>query len=102
MPTSNTLLLGTRKGLLILEPAADSWRVARHTHCGTPVSYAALDPRTNTLWACLDHGHWGQKLERSTDGGESWTEVTAPKYPEWATKMVGYPGTEGRKEEPAT
>jgi photosystem II stability/assembly factor-like uncharacterized protein len=49
------------------------------------------DHRTGTLWASIDHGHWGQKLHRSDDNGETWEEVTAPKYPEGAEVKDGVP-----------
>jgi len=99
---SNVIHLGTRKGLMTLERADDGWRLARHSHRGTPVAYAGSDPRTATLWACLDHGHWGQKLERSRDGGETWEKVSSPAYPEGATMMTGFPGHESHKAVPAT
>lgn len=91
MKASQTLLLGTRKGLLILERGAKGWRLRRHAHVGIPVGYAASDPRTGTIWACLDHGHWAQKLSRSRDGGATWEEVAAPKYPEDAEVKPGKP-----------
>ena len=87
------LLIGTRKGLMILERSAADWRIARHAHEGIPVAYAALDTRNDVLWACLDHGHWGQKLSRSTDGGRTWEEVTAPSYPEGARIKDDLPAT---------
>jgi photosystem II stability/assembly factor-like uncharacterized protein len=85
---SELLLVGTRKGLFFYErdsAAPSGWRVARRAHVGNPVTYAMRDPRDGTLWASLDHGHWGQKLHRSRDGGETWEEVPAPRYPETAT-----------------
>jgi photosystem II stability/assembly factor-like uncharacterized protein len=91
MKPSNTLLLGTRKGVLVLERGASGWRVTRHAHAGIPVSYTASDARDGTLWACLDHGHWAQKLSRSRDGGATWDEVPAPKYPEGAEIKPGKP-----------
>lgn len=99
--TSNTLILGTRKGLLVLKRNGQDWRVIHETFPGIPFSYAARDPRTGVLWACADHGHWGQKLYRSDDGGATLTEVTAPKYPEDAIIYDGFPGSE-RAEKPAT
>ncbi len=78
-----TLLLGTRKGLIVLERGTrGDWRIAREAHLGTPVVYADVDPRTGWLYASMDHGHWGQKLARSRDGGETFADVPAPKYPE--------------------
>ena len=76
----NRLLLGTRKGLVIYEHQDGDWKHVHQAHVGIPVPYATIDPRTGTLWACLDHGHWGQKLQRSLDEGVTWEEVTAPAY----------------------
>lgn len=79
---SSTLVLGTKKGLLLLREARAGWSAEPLQHPGIHVSYAFHDPRTSTLWAALDHGHWGSKLSRSADGGKSWKEVAPPKYPE--------------------
>lgn len=78
-----TLVLGTKKGLLILERGAAGWRSRPIQQGGIAVSYAFHDGRTGTYWAALDHGHWGTKLSRSRDGSV-WEEVPAPKYPEGA------------------
>lgn len=80
--TRRSLLIGSRKGLLIFEPRTSGWRFHHLAHAGIPVTYACRDPRDGVLWASLDHGHWGQKLSRSRDGGETWEEVPAPTYPE--------------------
>ncbi|MEM7334189.1 MAG: glycosyl hydrolase, partial [Chloroflexota bacterium] len=45
-----------------------------------------------------DHGHWGQKLYRSSNLGESFDEVEAPKYPEDA---IMYDVFAGGAEKPA-
>lgn len=81
----NKLLVGTRKGLLILARDGGEWRIESAHFEAIPVVYAMHDRRTGSLWASLDHGHWGGKLQRSQDGGASWQEVAAPKYPEGAT-----------------
>jgi photosystem II stability/assembly factor-like uncharacterized protein len=91
MSSSSTLILGTRKGLFILELSNGEWNVTRTAFAGAPVPYAMRDHRTGTLWASIDHGHWGQKLHRSDDGGERWEEVTAPKYPEGEELKDGVP-----------
>jgi photosystem II stability/assembly factor-like uncharacterized protein len=90
---SDTLILGTRKGFLLLQRAAGNWSVIQRAHLGVPVAYATAHPRSGTLWACLDHGHWGQKLQRSGDGGATWEEVPAPKYPDDARMQDGTPAT---------
>ena len=78
---SQKLLVGTRKGLLILSQQGGEWQVESAHFEAIPVVYAFRDKRTDTLWVSLDHGHWGGKLHRSQDGGRSWQEVEAPKYP---------------------
>src|SRR5690606_20927489 len=72
---SDTLLLGTRKGTVIIERQGSGWRSRPILHAGVPVCYAARDPRDGTLWASLDHGHWGPKLSRSRDGGHTWEDI---------------------------
>lgn len=91
MSTSSTLLLGTHKGLLILERQGGAWQVVRHEFPGVGVSYACRDPRSGTLWAALDTDHWGPKLQRSLDGCASWEEIMLPKYPEGAQLADGQP-----------
>jgi len=54
------------------------------------VCYAARDPRDGTLWASLDHGHWGPKLSRSRDDGKTWDDITSLKYPKGARYIVKY------------
>ena len=100
---SSTLLVSTRKGLFTCERDAGGWRVARASFLGDRVSLALADPRDGTWYAALDHGHFGVKLQRSTDRGATWTEVATPAYPpkpdgvedvnpfgkptEWTTKL---------------
>lgn len=79
------LLIGTRKGLAVFTKTNGAWSFKAMHLPGVPVSYAMADSRNGTWWACLDHGHWGQKLSRSRDQGATWEDVTSPKYPEDAT-----------------
>lgn len=94
MSASNTMVVGTRKGLFVLKAGPNGWRVASHSHEASPVPYSFLDRRTGLLWASLDHGHWGCKLHRSPDLGKTWEEIEAPKYPKaarakpWTTMKV--------------
>lgn len=89
-----TLLLGTRKGLVILgRDAEGAWRQRGLAHPGVPVSAVLLDERTGSLWVGLDHGHWGAKLSRSRDGGQTWEEIAAPAYPEGSEVKEGKPAT---------
>lgn len=87
---SNMLLLGTRKGTVIFDRVNAKWQPRPIEHAGIPVCYAARDPRDGTLWASLDHGHWGPKLSRSRDGGKTWEDVLSLKYPQGARYIVKY------------
>lgn len=94
MPSvSDTLILGTHKGLVIFRRNGKSWRVTQEAFPGIPVSHATVDPRSGTLWACLDHGHWGCKLHRSRDGGASWEEIEMPRFPPGAEIRDGQPAS---------
>jgi photosystem II stability/assembly factor-like uncharacterized protein len=81
---SDTLIVGTRKGTFVFERQQAGWKAGPPSHAGASVAYAARDPRTGTLWASLDHGHWGAKLSRSRDGGRTWEDAPPPKYPQGA------------------
>ena len=87
---SDLILLGTRKGTIIFDRTNAGWRPRPIAHAGIPVCYAARDPRDGTLWASLDHGHWGPKLSRSRDGGTTWADITSLKYPQGARYIVKY------------
>lgn len=87
---SDMILLGTRKGTVIFDRINSTWQPRPIAHPGIPVCYAVRDPRDGTLWASLDHGHWGPKLSRSRDGGATWTDITSLKYPKGARYIVKY------------
>jgi photosystem II stability/assembly factor-like uncharacterized protein len=74
-----TLLVGTRKGLFVLRNTGKAW-VLQSTHfLGEPVSYALATPQG--WFAALRLGHFGVKLHRSSDAGQTWQEVAAPAFP---------------------
>jgi hypothetical protein len=81
---SDQIILATRKGTVILDEKARRWTPRPIAHAGISVSYAARDPRDGTLWAAMDHAHWGPKLSRSKDGGASWENLTRIGYPQGA------------------
>jgi photosystem II stability/assembly factor-like uncharacterized protein len=74
--------VATRKGLFTLERSTSGWAIARASFLGDNCTLVMHDPRSGHLLAALDHGHFGVKMHRSTDGGATWQEVAAPKYPE--------------------
>lgn len=87
---SDQIILGTRKGTLIIDRRQGGWQPRAMAHSGVSVCYAAPDPRDGTIWASLDHGHWGPKLSRSRDGGETWADAPSISYPEGARMIAQY------------
>lgn len=81
--------LATRKGLLIYVQKSSGWHLVNESFVGVGVSLSEMDPRDGSLYAMLDHGHYGCKLHR-WDGflGDDWTaqdnwvELAPPAYPE--------------------
>lgn len=82
-------MLGTRKGLLVYHRNGGKWSLESQHFLGARVPYACADPRNGTWWACIDHGHWGEKLHRSHDRGATWEEVAPPTYPDGALVKEG-------------
>src|SRR5690606_7900696 len=79
---SDAVLAGTRKGLFRIEKEAGGrWRVARDWFLGDPVSMVLAEPGGRVHAAC-DLGHFGVKLKRSIDGGDTYTDIEPPAYPE--------------------
>ena len=98
------LLLCTRKGLFVIEGQGAGAAITGTAFLGDNVPLALCDPRDGSLYAVLDHGHFGVKLHRSPNGGRSWEEIAVATYPpkpeglvdrdmwgrerEWATKNI--------------
>lgn len=78
---SERLLVASRKGLFRFQLENGSWRSGPPAFPGEPVSALLADPRDGRLYAALRLGHFGVKLHRSEDGGETWSEVAAPALP---------------------
>jgi hypothetical protein len=74
--------VATRKGLFVVEGSgADAMIIGEH-FVGDNVALTATDPRDGSWYAVLDHGHFGIKLHRSADAGDTWVEVGVPEYPD--------------------
>jgi photosystem II stability/assembly factor-like uncharacterized protein len=80
--TNDRILIGTRKGLFDVRRTGGTWQLAAPRLAGQVIPYAVRDPRDGTIWASIDHGHWGVKLSRSRDEGATFEAVDPPKYPE--------------------
>ncbi len=73
------LMIASRKGLLVVAP--DSGKIVAHHFAGEPVSQFLCDTRDGSWYACLNLGHFGSKLRRSKDEGNTWQEITCPAFP---------------------
>ncbi|WP_296701647.1 WD40/YVTN/BNR-like repeat-containing protein, partial [Thiocapsa sp. UBA6158] len=79
---SDRLLVGTRKGLFRIERGEGGrWMIAKTWFLGDPVSAVLAEPGGSRLHAALDLGHFGVKMQRSEDGGETWSQATSPTFP---------------------
>ncbi len=79
---SDVIHVGTRKGLFTIGRNGDgAWDIRQTAFLAKPVPMVLADARTETIFAALDHGHFGNKLHRSKDRGETWEELSAPAYP---------------------
>lgn len=75
------LAIASRKGLIFYSADGEDWRYDGVRFRGTPVSMVMQDPRDGAIYAALDYGHFGPKLQRSDDHGVTWTEVATPAFP---------------------
>ncbi|NKB32237.1 MAG: exo-alpha-sialidase [Pseudomonadales bacterium] len=78
--------IGTRKGLIKAEQSSDnSWSLSPPIFPGEPVSIVLPDNGSGAMFAALNLGHFGPKLHRSVDGGQSWQECNPPSFPKSET-----------------
>jgi hypothetical protein len=92
---SGRIFVATRKGLFTVARSGGAWRIAATSFLGDNVSMVLPDARDGAVYAALDHGHFGCKMQRSKDGGATWTEIATPTYPEppagWDAKNPAEP-----------
>jgi photosystem II stability/assembly factor-like uncharacterized protein len=87
--------VSTRKGLFTVERGASGWSIARANFVGDNCTLTMHDARTGALMTALNHGHFGIKMHRSSDGGATWAEIATPKYPEKPADYVPKVPVEG-------
>ncbi|MCO6368364.1 glycosyl hydrolase [Roseivirga pacifica] len=73
------LIAGTDKGLLVYSQKSNGWKLADIHFIGLPIGAFHQDV-TGQWWVAINHKHWGTKLYRSADQGESFKEIPAPKF----------------------
>ena len=78
---SDRILISTRKGLFDLRRnRKNDWAITHEHFLGNPVTYTL--PTSNALLASVTTGHFGPKLHKSSDDGQSWDEAPTPALPE--------------------
>jgi photosystem II stability/assembly factor-like uncharacterized protein len=79
---SDTLLVGTRKGLFHIErEKSGRWKITASCFLGDPVSMLLAETDRRCWHVALNLGHFGVKMQRSIDAGKTWSEVATPAYP---------------------
>jgi hypothetical protein len=77
------LILGTKKGLFVLNGAAESgFEVAARAFAGEPVDYAMRDPRTGRLFATVSSPFYGPKVWYADDPAGEWVQAKGVALPE--------------------
>lgn len=74
------LICGTDKGLIIYEQDSTGWKLKDIQFIGMPVGCFHHDERNGSWWVAINHKHWGPKLYLSKDEGETYSEVSVPKF----------------------
>lgn len=86
---ADRLLVSSRKGLFIINRHGGDWVLDKPHFYGQNVTLTLHDPRDGSIYAALNLGHFGAKVHRSTDGGQTWQELPPPVYPEGLEIIVG-------------
>lgn len=74
------ILLGTSKGLVVIDKINNKWNVSDVQFIGFPVSMLFTDHLSGKWWVALDHKHWGPKIHCSDDEGKNWYESNVPNF----------------------
>lgn len=78
---SALLYLGTRKGLFVAEKQGGRWQLTERHFLGTQIPMLLPDPRTGTVFAAADEGHFGTKLYALRKGCQDWEQLATPAWP---------------------
>lgn len=79
---NDRILVGTRKGLFrITRNKEGRWHITHNWFLGDAISMVLAESGGQRLHVAQNLGHFGVKIQRSSDGGHSWQEAAAPTYP---------------------
>lgn len=88
------LLVGTKKGLFVLEgdPGAEKpFEVAARAFPGDVVELAIRDPRSGRYLASVTSGHYGPRVMHTMDPGGTWEQTAGLAFPEdgdWSLERI--------------
>jgi photosystem II stability/assembly factor-like uncharacterized protein len=82
-----TLLVGTRKGLFVLERNGGSWILDEPLLPGWQINHAIR--RDGTLYACTNSWVYGGTVHRSADGGATWERAEQIGLPDGSELKLG-------------
>lgn len=80
---SDRVYVATHKGVFTIDRSDSGWNISQVNFLGENATMLLHDPRDGTLYVALALGHFGVKLHRSSDQGESWEECAVPVYPKF-------------------
>ncbi|MEA2221782.1 MAG: hypothetical protein QOH83_158 [Solirubrobacteraceae bacterium] len=83
------LLVGTRKGLFVLdgEPGAE-FQIRMRAFVGEPVDYAVRDPRTGRVFAAVTSPFWGPRIWFTDDLDGDWQPARGVALPKGGTDAL--------------
>jgi photosystem II stability/assembly factor-like uncharacterized protein len=76
------LVVGTRKGLFVLDGEPGGFTVGARAFAGESVEYGIRDPRSGRLFAAVTSPFYGPKIFFSDDAGGDWEQATGIALPE--------------------
>jgi photosystem II stability/assembly factor-like uncharacterized protein len=88
------LLVGTKKGLFVLEGDAGAekpFEITARAFPGNEVEFAIRDPRSGRYFASVTSGHYGPRVMHTTDPTGDWEQATGLAFPEdgdWSLERI--------------
>jgi photosystem II stability/assembly factor-like uncharacterized protein len=82
------LLVGTKKGLFVLEGDDGAFEVSSRSFAGEPVEFAVRDPRGKRYFACTTSAFYGPKVFVTDDPGGEWEQAEGLALPEGADESL--------------
>ena len=82
------LLVGTKKGLFVLEGDDGAFEVTSRSFAGEPVEFATRDERSARYFACTTSAFYGPKLFLTDDPAGEWEQAEGLALPEGAEQSL--------------